>query len=89
MELGPQLYLPLGMTDHNIKEKNIQGQQAMNAEVVKNSKATRDTLLTRGIKPELIKPEEDLKHIESRRKKEAKELQKSQSNDLIEEQHGK
>lgn len=65
----------LAMTDHNIKEHNIQGQEAMNAEVVKNSKATRETLLTRGIKPELITPEEDLKQIESRRKKEVQELQ--------------
>lgn len=73
----------LAMTDHNIKDKNIQGQQAMNTEVVKNSKATRDTLLSRGIKPELIKPEEDLKHIESKRRKEAKELQKRQKEEQI------
>jgi DNA-damage-inducible protein D len=64
----------LAMTDHNIKEKNIHGKEAMNAEVVKNSKATRATLLERGIKPEQIKPEEDLKQIESRRKKEEKQL---------------
>jgi len=50
----------LAMTDHNIKEKNIRGKEAMNAEVVHNSRATRQTLLSRGIKPELIKPEEDL-----------------------------
>ena len=64
----------LAMTDHNIKDKNILGKEAMNAEVVKNSKATRKTLLSRGIKPENIKPEEDLKQIESRRKKEEREL---------------
>lgn len=69
----------LAMTDHNIKEKNIRGKEAMNAEVVKNSKATRKTLLNRGIKPELINAEEDLKRIESRRKKEAKELRKDNS----------
>ncbi|MCK9352203.1 MAG: DNA damage-inducible protein D [Candidatus Paceibacterota bacterium] len=64
----------LAMTDHNIKEKNIRGKEAMNAEVVKNSKETRQALLHRGIKPEAIKPEEDLKQIETRRKKEAKEV---------------
>lgn len=64
----------LAMTDHNIKEKNIRGKDAMNNEVIKNSKATRQTLLSRGIKPELIKPEEDLKQIESRRKKEEKKI---------------
>jgi DNA-damage-inducible protein D len=73
----------LAMTDHNIKDKNIQGKEAMNNEVMKNSRATRQTLLSRGIKPELIKPEEDLKAIESRRKKEEKELQKGQDQDLI------
>ncbi len=64
----------LAMTDHNIKEKNIRGKDAMNAEVVKSSRATRQTLLSRGIKPELIRPEEDLKVIEPRRKKEKKAL---------------
>ena len=52
------------MTDHNIKEKNIFGKEAMNEEVVKNSKATRKILLERGIIPEKIKAEEDLKKIE-------------------------
>jgi DNA-damage-inducible protein D len=64
----------LAMTDHNIKEKNIRGKDAMNNEVVKNSKATRQTLLSRGIRPEHLKPEEDLKLVESRRKKEEKGL---------------
>ena len=64
----------LAMTDHNIKEKNIRGKDAMNNEVVKNSKATRQTLLSRGIRPEYLKPEEDLKAIESRHKKEEKGL---------------
>lgn len=64
----------LAMTDHNIKEKNIQGKEAMNNEVVKNSKATRQTLLSRGIRPEHLKSEEDLKLVEGRRKKEDKQI---------------
>ncbi len=60
----------LAMTDHNIKQKNINGQAAINAEVVKNSKETRQALLNRGITPELISPEEDLKRIATRRQKE-------------------
>jgi DNA-damage-inducible protein D len=64
----------LAMTDHNIKDKNIRGKEAMNSEVVKNSKETRQALLNRGIRPERIRPEEDLKMIESRRKKEVKKL---------------
>lgn len=64
----------LAMTDHNIKDKNIRGKEAMNNEVIKNSKATRQTLLSRGIRPENLRPEEDLKSIESRRKKEEKQI---------------
>jgi DNA-damage-inducible protein D len=73
----------LAMTDHNIKDKNILGKEAMNQEVVKNSLETRQALLNRGIKPELIKPEEDLKAIEARRKKEGKELQGKDKNKLL------
>jgi DNA-damage-inducible protein D len=74
----------LAMTDHNIKDKNIQGKEAMNNEVVKNSKATRQTLLSRGIKLEYLKPEEDLKSIESRRKKEEKQLEDGRKDNLLE-----
>jgi len=73
----------LAMTDHNIKEQNIVGKEAMNQEVVKNSKETRQALLNRGIRPELIKPEEDLKAIESRRKKEAKEIKGKQADKFL------
>ncbi|MEK7192783.1 MAG: DNA damage-inducible protein D [Patescibacteria group bacterium] len=73
----------LAMTDHNINEKNIRGKEAMNAEVVKNSRETRHALLNRGIRPEFIKPEEDLKIIATRRKKEEKELG-GQSSKLLE-----
>lgn len=57
----------LAMTDHNIKEKNLRGSYRLNEEVVKNSKATRQTLLSRDIRPESLKPQEDLKKVESRR----------------------
>ncbi|MFA7308954.1 MAG: DNA damage-inducible protein D [Patescibacteria group bacterium] len=73
----------LAMTDHNIKQKNIKGKDAMNAEVVKNSKETRQALLNRGIRPELIKPEEDLKRVEARRKSEERKLS-NQNKKLLE-----
>lgn len=60
----------LAMTDHNIKENNLRGRYQMTEEVLKNSRATRQTLLSRGIRPENLKAEEDLKLIESKRKKE-------------------
>lgn len=64
----------LAMTDHNIKQKNLKGKYEMTEEVVKNSKATRQTLLSRNIIPENLKAEEDLKKIESKRKKEIKSI---------------
>ncbi len=67
----------LAMTDYNIKDKNIQGKENMNYEVIKNSKATRETLLSRGIQPEYLKPEEDLKRLETKRAKEGKKLLKT------------
>lgn len=60
----------LAMTDHNIKEKKIHGASKINKEVIKNSKATRQTLLSRGIKPESLKPKEGIKKSTSRRAKE-------------------
>lgn len=60
----------LAMTDYNIKDKDIQGKEAINNEVIKNSKATRQTLISRNIYPENLKSEEDLKRIEARRSKE-------------------
>jgi DNA-damage-inducible protein D len=68
----------LAMTDHNIAEKNIQGKKPMTDEVVKNSFATRKTLLSRGIIPETLKPEADIKKIEVSRKGEKKMLIKKQ-----------
>ena len=65
----------LAMTDHNIKQRNLRGVHQMTEEVVKNSKATRETLLSRGITPEELKAQEDLRKIESRRRKELKQLQ--------------
>lgn len=73
----------LAMTDHNIKERNITGKDAMSDEVIKNSRETRQALLNRGITPENIKPEEDLKTVGARRKKEEKELG-NQNENLLE-----
>ena len=60
----------LSMTDHKIRAKNLTGKGKLEREVVANSKATRKTLLSRGIVPEKLSPEEDIKQIEKRRVKE-------------------
>lgn len=74
----------LAMTDHNIKEKNLSGSYQMTEEVVKNSKATRQTLLSRGIRPENLKAQEDLRKVASRRKKEESEVLKTKAQKLLE-----
>ncbi|MFA6518160.1 MAG: DNA damage-inducible protein D [Candidatus Shapirobacteria bacterium] len=56
----------LAMTDHNIKDKNLTGKPKLEKEVYENSVATRRTMLKRGIMPENLKPEKDIKEIKSR-----------------------
>ena len=60
----------LAMTDHNIKDKDLSGKPKLEQEVINNSKATRQALLKRGIKPEHLNAQEDIKKIETRRSKE-------------------
>ena len=50
----------LAMTDYNIRENNLRGPSKLKEEVINNSKATRKTLISRGIIPESIKPPEVL-----------------------------
>jgi len=69
----------LSMTDHNIKQKNLRGHYQMTEEVVKNSKATRQTLLSRGIRPENLKAQADLKLVASRRNKELKAIKEKKN----------
>lgn len=56
------------MTDHNIKDKNISWKKNLENELQDSSKITRDALLKKWIKPEMLGPQEDLKQIEKRRK---------------------
>ncbi len=53
----------LAMTDHNIKTKNISGKERLVREVLENSQTTRKALLSRGIIPEKLPAEPDIKKI--------------------------
>jgi len=55
------------MTDHNIKEKNISWKKSLENELQNSGKITREALLKNWIKPEELKPQEDLKQVEKRR----------------------
>ncbi len=57
------------MTDHNIKEKNLEWKNKLEWELVENSKTTRKSLLERWIIPEELEGKEDLKKVERKRSK--------------------
>lgn len=51
---------------HNAREQRMRSETAISQEHVSNNKAVRQTLLNRGIQPENLAPEEDVKKVERR-----------------------
>ncbi len=64
------------MTNHNVQQENLQGEHAITREHVQNNDSVREMLNQRGIKPEWLPPEEDIKKLERRVKTEEKKLVK-------------
>ena len=62
------------MTNYNVEEKDLQGESAITSEHVQNNQSVRDTLGSRGIKPEELPPSEDIKKLERRVKSQEKKL---------------
>lgn len=62
------------MTNHNLQQANLHGEYAITDEHIQNNSSVRDMLSQRGIKPEALNPEEDLKKLERRVKSEDKKL---------------
>lgn len=62
------------MTNHNVGEKDLQGEIAITTEHVQNNAGIRQMLGERGIKPEELPPEEDIKKLERRNKTQDKKL---------------
>lgn len=62
------------MTNHNVQQDNLRGEPAITHEHVKNNESVRDMLGQRGIQPEKLAAEEDLKKLERRVKAEEKKL---------------
>jgi DNA-damage-inducible protein D len=65
------------MTNHNVEQADLQGEHVITHEHVQNNESVRDMLGQRGIKPEHLAAEEDLKKLERRVKSEEKKLAKS------------
>ncbi|MGY0610646.1 DNA damage-inducible protein D [Luteimonas sp. A501] len=64
------------MTNHNVQQADLQGESAITHEHVQNNHSVRGMLGQRGIKPEQLPAEEDLKKLERRVKSDEKKLQK-------------
>ncbi|MDD2388420.1 MAG: DNA damage-inducible protein D [Desulfobacterales bacterium] len=64
------------MTNHNVQQEDLQGEHAITSEHIQNNVSVRDMLGQRGIKPEKLPPEEDIKKLERRVKSEEKKLEK-------------
>ncbi|RLA83235.1 MAG: DNA damage-inducible protein D [Epsilonproteobacteria bacterium] len=54
------------ITIHNARENNMNNENQISLEHTTNNKTVRDTLITRGIVPENLKPKEDIKKVERR-----------------------
>jgi DNA-damage-inducible protein D len=70
--IGKQL--AAAITTHNVKENKIRGEAAIAAEHVENNKTVRGGLKSRGIVPEELKPEEDIKKVARRHAADLKKL---------------
>ncbi len=62
------------MTNYNVEEKDLQGEPAITSEHVQNNTSVRAMLGQRGIRPERLPPEEDIKKLERRVKSDEKKL---------------
>lgn len=64
------------MTNLNVESKDLQGESPITSEHVQNNSSVRNMLVSRGIHPENLPPEEDTKKIERRIKSDEKKLLK-------------
>jgi DNA-damage-inducible protein D len=68
------------MTNHNVQQDDLQGETSITGEHVQNNLSVRDMLGQRGIKPENLPLEEDIKKLERLVKSEEKKLVKQSGN---------
>ena len=67
----------INITIFNTKEKDLDTERSISAEHMTNNRSVRKILLDRGIVPENLPPEEDIKKLERRVKSEEKKLGKN------------
>lgn len=62
------------MTNYNVEQKDMIGEQTITVEHIQNNMSVREMLGRRGIKPENLPPAEDIKKVERRMAKEEKQI---------------
>jgi len=62
------------ITNHNVKENNLKGENFITQEHIQNNESIRGLLVERGIKPEELPPADDLKKLERQVKSNEKKL---------------
>ena len=62
------------ITNYNVEEKDLMGENSITREHVQNNSSVRELLGQRGIKPEELPPSEDIKKLERRVKSQEKKL---------------
>ena len=62
------------MTNYNVEEKDLQGEKPITDEHVQNNSSVRAMLVERGIRPEELPQEENIKKLERRVRRQEKEL---------------
>ena len=67
------------MTNYNIENKDLQGEQPITKEHIQNNQSVRDMLGQRGIKPEELPPAEDIKKIERKVVRDEKKIEQASS----------
>jgi DNA-damage-inducible protein D len=65
------------ITNFDVKKEDLEGEKAITEEHVQNNTDVRDLLVKKGIKPESLPPEEDIKKLERRVKNDEKKITKN------------
>lgn len=67
------------MTNYNVEQKDLQGEDPITQEHVQNNVSVRDMLAQRGISPESLPAAEDIKKVERRVARDEKQIEKTSS----------
>jgi hypothetical protein len=65
------------MTNYNVENKDLMGEQSITTEHIQNNKSVRNMLGQRNIKPEELPVAEDIKKVERRAANEEKQIEKA------------